>query len=265
MKTVRAKKNLGQHFLNDLSIAQKIVESLQANNIDKVLEIGPGMGVLTQFLLQNKSFETTVVEIDRESVEYLNNHFPELKERIISHDFLRLNLNSYFDEPFAIIGNFPYNISSQIFFKVLEYRNQIPEIVGMLQKEVAQRLAAGPGSKTYGILSVFLQAYYNIEYLFTVNEDVFSPPPKVKSGVIRLTRNQTDHLNCDEKHFRGIVKMAFNQRRKTMRNSLKSMITSDELKANPIFDKRPEQLGVEEFVMVVRLIDEQPSNSEVAI
>lgn len=262
MASVRAKKNLGQHFLNDKNIALKIVESLQANRVTKVLEIGPGMGVLTQFLLQNKAYETSAVEIDRESVEYLNTHFPEIKERIISADFLKLNLHNHFTEPFAIIGNFPYNISSQIFFKVLEYRNQIPEVVGMLQKEVAERLAAGPGSKTYGILSVFLQAYYNIEYLFTVNEDVFTPPPKVKSGVIRLTRNQTEYLDCDEKHFRGIVKMAFNQRRKTMRNSLKSMITSDELKANPIFDKRPEQLGVDEFVRIVRMIGEQATGSD---
>ena len=264
MTTVRAKKNLGQHFLNDKNIAQKIVESLQADNLNKVLEIGPGMGVLTQFLLQNKSFETSVVEIDRESVDYLNQHFPELTERIISHDFLKLNLHNYFQEPFAIIGNFPYNISSQIFFKILEYRNQVPEVVGMLQKEVAERLAAGPGSKTYGILSVFLQAYYKIEYLFTVHENVFSPPPKVKSGVIRLTRNQTEHLNCDEKLFTSIVKMAFNQRRKTMRNSLKSMIQSDELKTNPIFDKRPEQLGITEFEMVTRLIGEQKTDNNQA-
>lgn len=257
MKTVKAKKNLGQHFLNDKNIAQKIVESLQTENIKTVLEIGPGMGVLTRFLLQNNAYETSVVEIDRESVEYLNQHFPELTERIISADFLRLNLHQHFQEPFAIIGNFPYNISSQIFFKVLEYRNQIPEVVGMLQKEVAERLAAPPGSKTYGILSVFLQAYYNIEYLFTVNEDVFTPPPKVKSGVIRLTRNKIEKLDCDEKLFMSIVKMAFNQRRKTMRNSLKSMITSDELKANPIFDKRPEQLGVAEFEMIARLISDQ--------
>jgi 16S rRNA (adenine1518-N6/adenine1519-N6)-dimethyltransferase len=257
MKTVKAKKNLGQHFLNDKNIAQKIVESLHAENIKSVLEIGPGMGVLTRFLLQNKAYETSVVEIDRESVEYLNQHFPELADRIISADFLRLNLHQHFQEPFAIIGNFPYNISSQIFFKVLEYRNQIPEVVGMLQKEVAERLAAPPGSKTYGILSVFLQAYYNIEYLFTVNEDVFTPPPKVKSGVIRLTRNKTEKLDCDEKLFMSIVKMAFNQRRKTMRNSLKSMITSDELKANPIFDKRPEQLGVAEFERIARMISDQ--------
>ena len=262
MATVRAKKNLGQHFLKDKDIAKRIVDSLQTKNLSKVLEIGPGMGVLTQFLLQDGSFETSVVEIDRESVEYLNLHFPELKDRIISDDFLKLNLHTYFDEPFAIIGNFPYNISSQIFFKVLEYRNQIPEVVGMLQKEVAERLAAGPGSKTYGILSVFLQAYYDIEYLFTVDEDQFIPPPKVKGGVIRITRNQKEHLDCDEKLFKSIVKMAFNQRRKTMRNSLKTMITTDELKVNPIFDKRPEQLGVAEFEMIVRLIGEQSKGSD---
>lgn len=259
---VRAKKNLGQHFLKDKDIALRIVESLQSDKVNKVLEIGPGMGVLTQFLLQNKAYETTVVEIDRESVDYINQHFPELKERIISDDFLRLNLHDYFTEPFAIIGNFPYNISSQIFFKVLEYRNQIPEVVGMLQKEVAERLAAPPGSKTYGILSVFLQAYYDIEYLFTVDQDQFIPPPKVKGGVIRLTRNQKEHLNCDEKLFKSIVKMAFNQRRKTMRNSLKTMITSEELKANPIFDKRPEQMGVAEFELIVRMIGEQGGNKE---
>jgi 16S rRNA (adenine1518-N6/adenine1519-N6)-dimethyltransferase len=262
MTSVRAKKNLGQHFLKDKDIAQKIVESLRTTNVKKVLEIGPGMGVLTQFLLQNQSYETSVVEIDRESVDYLNQHFPELKDRIISDDFLRLNLNNYFTEPFAIIGNFPYNISSQIFFKVLEYRNQIPEVVGMLQKEVAERLAAPPGSKTYGILSVFLQAYYDIEYLFTVDQDQFIPPPKVKGGVIRLTRNQKEFLDCDEKLFKSVVKMAFNQRRKTMRNSLGSMIHNEELKANPIFNMRPEQMGVAEFEMIVRLIGEQKVGSD---
>jgi len=262
MTSVRAKKNLGQHFLKDKDIAQNIVESLRVTNVNKVLEIGPGMGVLTQFLLQNQSYETSVVEIDRESVDYLNQHFPELKDRIISDDFLRLNLNKYFTEPFAIIGNFPYNISSQIFFKVLEYHNQIPEVVGMLQKEVAERLAAPPGSKTYGILSVFLQAYYDIEYLFTVDENLFVPPPKVKGGVIRLTRNKTEHLNCDEKLFKSVVKMAFNQRRKTMRNSLGSMIHNDELKANPIFNMRPEQMGVAEFEMIVRLIGEQEPSGQ---
>lgn len=257
MSSVRAKKNLGQHFLNDNNIAKQIVESLKADNINKVLEIGPGMGVLTKFLITNKSFETSVVEIDSESVEYLNKHYPEISERIISRDFLKLNLSEYFTESFAIIGNFPYNISSQIFFKVLEYHNQIPEVVGMLQKEVAERLASPPGSKAYGILSVFLQAYYNIEYLFTVNPDVFIPPPKVKSGVIRLVRNDVEKLNCDEKLFKSIVKMAFNQRRKTMRNSLKSYLNTDELKSNKIFDLRPEQLTVKEFELITRLVSEQ--------
>lgn len=256
MTTVRAKKNLGQHFLNDQNIAQKIVDSLRAEQTRNVLEIGPGMGVLTQFLLKNKPYETSVVEIDRESVDYIQQHFPELTNRIISADFLRLDLGKIYSEPFAVIGNFPYNISSQIFFKVLEYRNQIPEVVGMLQKEVAERLAEPPGSKTYGILSVFLQAYYNIEYLFTVHEHVFTPPPKVKSGVIRLTRNDREKLDCDEKLFMSIVKMGFNQRRKTLRNSLKSLIKTEEQKTNPIFDKRPEQLGVADFEFLARMLGE---------
>jgi 16S rRNA (adenine1518-N6/adenine1519-N6)-dimethyltransferase len=256
MMNVKAKKNLGQHFLKDQDIASRIVESLRSDGVKKVLEVGPGMGVLTKFLLQHTTYETTVVEIDRESVEYLKNQLPELSDRIVSEDFLRMNLHTYFTEPFAIIGNFPYNISSQIFFKILDYRNLVPEVVGMLQKEVAERLAAPPGSKTYGILSVFLQAYYHIEYLFTVDETVFSPPPKVKSGVIRLTRNNTTHLNCDEKLFKTIVKMAFNQRRKTMRNSLKSLINNDVLKSNSIFDQRPEQMSVTDFEHITRLITE---------
>jgi len=257
MKTVRAKKNLGQHFLTDKDIALKIVQSLQNTGLKKVLEIGPGMGVLTQYLLKNDTYETSVVEIDHESVDYLKVHFPELADRIISADFLRLNLLEFTTGPFAIIGNFPYNISSQIFFKVLEYKDQIPEVVGMLQKEVAERLASGPGNKAYGILSVLLQAYYRIEYLFTVDENLFSPPPKVKGGVIRLTRNETKQLECDEKLFKSIIKMAFNQRRKTMRNSLGSLIKTDELKANDIFNKRPEQLSVSEFVSVTLLIENQ--------
>jgi 16S rRNA (adenine1518-N6/adenine1519-N6)-dimethyltransferase len=215
------------------------------------------MGVLTQFLLQKKAYQTTVVEIDRESVDYLNEHFPELKDRIISKDVLRMDFTEYFDKPFALIGNFPYNISSQILFKVLEYRDQIPEVVGMFQKEVAERIAIGPGSKTYGILSVFLQAFYDIEYLFTVHENVFNPPPKVKSAVIRLARNQRKQLDCDEKLFFQIVKAGFNQRRKTLRNSLKSFIQNDELKQNDIFAKRPEQLGVNEFESLTRLIENQ--------
>ncbi|KOH46602.1 16S rRNA (adenine(1518)-N(6)/adenine(1519)-N(6))-dimethyltransferase RsmA [Sunxiuqinia dokdonensis] len=257
MTNVRAKKNLGQHFLTDKNIALKIVDSLQAEGVNHVLEVGPGMGVLTRFLLQKENYKTTVVEIDRESVAYLKVHFPQLEDRILSRDFLRMNLNEYFSGPFAIIGNFPYNISSQIFFKVLEYRDQIPEVVGMLQKEVAERLATGPGSKTYGILSVFLQAFYDIEYLFTVHENVFNPPPKVKSGVIRLRRNQTKTLNCNEKLFFQLVKAGFNQRRKMLRSSVKSFIRDEELKQDPIFSKRPEQLSVNDFERLTRLIESQ--------
>ncbi|WP_372775837.1 16S rRNA (adenine(1518)-N(6)/adenine(1519)-N(6))-dimethyltransferase RsmA [Mangrovibacterium sp.] len=258
MTIVRAKKNLGQHFLKDQNIARKIVDSLHAEQVSNVLEIGPGMGVLTQYLLEKENFTTTVVEIDTESVDYLKKHFPSLEERIISKDFLRMKLDDYFQENFAIIGNFPYNISSQIFFKVLEYKNQIPEVVGMIQKEVAERLATGPGSKTYGILSVLLQAYYDIDYLFTVHEQVFIPPPKVKSGVIRLTRNDREKLDCDERLFVQLVKAAFNQRRKTMRNSLKQFLRDDELKANELFNLRPEQLSVAQFESLTRLIENQP-------
>ncbi|WP_339737822.1 16S rRNA (adenine(1518)-N(6)/adenine(1519)-N(6))-dimethyltransferase RsmA [uncultured Sunxiuqinia sp.] len=257
MINVRAKKNLGQHFLNDKNIALKIVDSLQADDIKHVLEVGPGMGVLTQFLLQKKNYQTTVVEIDRESVAYLKVHFPELEDRIISRDFLKMDLGAYFSEPFAIIGNFPYNISSQIFFKVLEHRDQIPEVVGMIQKEVAERIATGPGSKTYGILSVFLQAFYDIDYLFTVHENVFIPPPKVKSGVIRLRRNHTKALNCNEKLFFQLVKAGFGQRRKMLRSSVKSFIRDEELKQDPIFSKRPEQLSVNDFERLTRLIEGQ--------
>lgn len=257
MTNVRAKKNLGQHFLKDKNIALKIVDSLHANNIKQVLEIGPGMGVLTRFLIQKKSFQTTVVEIDHESVDYLKEHFPQLESRIISKDFLKLNLQEYFQEQFAVIGNFPYNISSQIFFKILDYRDQVPEVVGMIQKEVAERIATGPGSKTYGILSVLLQAFYEIDYLFTVHENVFTPPPKVKSAVIRLTRNNRQHLDCNEKLFFQLVKAGFNQRRKTLRNSVKSFIRDEELKQDPIFSKRPEQLSVNDFERLTRLIEAQ--------
>ncbi len=257
MTTVRAKKNLGQHFLKDQNIAKKIVDSLQATDIANVLEIGPGMGVLTQYLLQNDKFTTHVVEIDTESVEYLRQHYPALSERIISKDFLKLKLDEFFTDRFAIIGNFPYNISSQIFFKVLDYRDQVPEVVGMIQKEVAERLATGPGSKTYGILSVLLQAFYDIEYLFTVHEQVFNPPPKVKSAVIRLVRNERKALNCNEKLFFTLVKASFNQRRKTLRNSLKQFLTDDELRASELFNKRPEQLSVAEFEHLTSLIEQQ--------
>lgn len=253
--TVRAKKNLGQHFLTDKNIAHKIVSSLQNKDIKQVLEVGPGMGVLTQFLLEDKDLQTYVVEIDRESVAYLHEHYPELGDRVISGDFLKMNLSEHLSEPFSLIGNFPYNISSQIFFRVLEYRNQIPEVVGMLQKEVAERIAAGPGSKTYGILSVLLQSWYDIEYLFTVHEHVFSPPPKVKSAVIRLTRNNVESLDCDEKLMFTIVKQSFNQRRKTLRNSLKGLVPEIDKIDKTLLSKRPEQLSVQEFIALTREIE----------
>ncbi|MGE4288734.1 MAG: 16S rRNA (adenine(1518)-N(6)/adenine(1519)-N(6))-dimethyltransferase RsmA [Salinivirgaceae bacterium] len=247
MNNVRAKKHLGQHFLKDKQIAKKIAESFTLNVPDTVLEIGPGMGVLTQFLLQDQRFVTSVVEIDTESVIYLQKHFPQLEGRIITGDFLKMNLASLFDKPIAIIGNFPYNISSQILFKIIEHRQQVPEMVGMFQKEVAERVASEHGNKTYGILSVLLQAFYTIEYLFTVHENVFDPPPKVKSGVIRITRNSTKHLPCNEALFFRIVKTGFNQRRKTLSNSLKSILLN--LKPeDEIFRKRPEQLSVQEFI-----------------
>lgn len=250
---VRAKKHLGQHFLKDLDAAERIVELLSLHQgYDTVLEIGPGMGVLTQFLLQKTDYKTFVVEIDRESVTYLQNYFPPLRDHIFSEDFLRMNLETLFEKPFAIIGNLPYNISSQIFFKVLEVKDFIPEVVCMLQKEVAQRIASPPGKKDYGILSVLLQAFYDIEYGFTVPPEAFDPPPKVQSGVIRLKRNATTHLDCNEKRFFQVVKTAFNQRRKTLRNALKPMgITFD----HPLLDKRAEQLGVAEFVLLTQLAD----------
>lgn len=255
MQKVKAKKHLGQHFLTDLDIARRIVDSLTLTNTYKhVVEVGPGMGVLTQFLIENKEYTTYPVDIDRDSIGFLAQKFPELKGNIIYGDFLKMDFNELTEgKPFAVIGNFPYNISSQILFKVLDFKEQVPEVVGMFQKEVAERVAAGPGSKTYGITSVLLQAFYDIEYLFTVNEDVFDPPPKVKSAVIRLTRNNKTELNCDEKRFKTIVKMAFNQRRKTMRNSLKSLI-SDKIKTHEVFAKRPEQLSVDEFVYLTNLI-----------
>lgn len=248
MEKVRAKKHLGQHFLNDENIAQKIADSLTLNGYQKVLEIGPGMGVLTKYLLE-KPITTYVVEIDTESVTYLEKHYPKLDNKIISKDFLKYNLKEVFqEEPFAIIGNFPYNISSQIVFKTLEMRNQVPEFSGMFQKEVAERICEKKGSKTYGILSVLTQAFYDAEYLFTVSEHVFTPPPKVKSGVLRLIRKPDYRLPCDEKKFFTVVKTAFNQRRKTLRNSLKTLGISENLKEDSIFDLRPEQLSVEQFI-----------------
>lgn len=247
MQTVRPKKGLGQHFLRDLKIAQAIADTVDARAGIPVLEIGPGMGVLTQYLIP-KNRNLKVVELDSESVLYLKDHFPTLD--IIEGDFLKLDLKSLFQgEEFVLTGNYPYNISSQIFFKVLDYKEQIPCCSGMIQKEVAERLAAGPGSKTYGILSVLLQAWYEVEYLFTVSEKVFDPPPKVKSAVIRMVRNERKDLGCDEKLFKQVVKTSFNQRRKTLRNSMKPLLGKDcPDYALPIFDKRPEQLSVEQFV-----------------
>lgn len=249
MDYVKAKKHLGQHFLKNDAICQRIAESLTGHGgYTEVLEIGPGMGALTKHLLEPERFRTSVVEIDRESVDYLEKHYPVLKGRIFSEDFLHMKLDAIYKEPFAIAGNFPYNISSQIVFKILDYKDQIPEMVGMFQREVAQRFAGGPGNKEYGIISVLAQAYYDIEYLFTVDEHEFSPPPKVKSGVIRMKRKMGVELECDPKLFKQVVKTAFNQRRKTLRNSLKSMSNGVVDMTADVFSKRPEQLSVAEFV-----------------
>ena len=252
---VKPKKSLGQHFLTDLSIAEAIADTLASYKGMPVLEVGPGMGVLTRFLL-DKGHDLTVVELDPESVEYLQEHFPELRDRIVAKDFLKLDLAQLYEGPFCVIGNYPYNISSQIFFKILDYEDRIPCCSGMIQKEVAERMAAPPGSKTYGILSVLLQAWYDIEYLFTVPEHVFNPPPKVKSAVIRMTRNQVEQLGCNERLFKQIVKTAFNQRRKTMRNSLRSLVGKEcEVLSDPIFDERPERLSVERFIALTNLLE----------
>ena len=252
---VTPKKALGQHFLKDLNIAQRIAETIDVGGGMPVLEIGPGMGVLTQFLLQNKEIDLTCVELDSESVTYLLANFPELNGRIIEGDFLKMNLNEMYKGQFCVIGNFPYNISSQIFFKVLDHKDKIPICAGMIQKEVAERMASKPGTKAYGILSVLVQAYYDIEYLFTVHENVFDPPPKVKSAVIRMRRNETKKIDCDEDLFVKVVKTAFNQRRKMMRNSLQAMLGQGHpLLADPVFMKRPEQLSVSEFVDLTNLI-----------
>ena len=249
---VRAKKALGQHFLTDQRIAQDIVAALHGPC--EALEVGPGMGVLTQYLLQREDIDLKLVEIDGESVDYLLTHFAGMQGRLLQADFLRLKLEKIFPERFSVIGNFPYNISSQIFFKVLDYRESIPEVVCMIQKEVAERIAEGPGSKTYGILSVLLQAWYDIEYLFTVDEHVFNPPPKVKSGVIRLTRNAVTDLGVDERLFKNIVKLSFGQRRKMLRSSLKPIFGANpSLMEGDVFRQRPEQLSVDDFVALTRL------------
>ena len=251
MTEVKAKKFLGQHFLTDENIAAKIVESLSADS-QRVLEIGPGMGVLTKYLIARPDTDFHVVEIDRESVAYLHDHYPTLD--VIEGDFLKYDLTALFHDSFSIIGNFPYNIYSQILFKVYDNREQVTEVVGMFQKEVAERVAAGPGSKTYGILSVLLSAFYNIEYLFTVHEHVFNPPPKVKSAVIRLRRNDVKHLECDEKLFVQVVKAGFNQRRKTLRNALKQLNMPIENIGEDILAKRAEQLSVEQFIDITKTI-----------
>lgn len=282
---VRPKKALGQHFLTDLSVAQKIADALvvesetvggatseagavPSDNTDAampVLEIGPGMGVLSQYLLEREDIDLKMIEIDRESVDYLLTHFPKASGRVIEGDFLKMNLSYFFPGTFAVIGNFPYNISSQIFFRIIDHKDSIPQVVCMIQKEVAERIAEQPGSKTYGILSVLLQAWYDIEYLFTVGEGAFNPPPKVKSAVIRLRRNSRTELGCDEKLFKTIVKTGFNQRRKTLRNSLKPLIAdkaareawtpeqSTDFLSNPVFELRPERLSVEDFISLTKL------------
>lgn len=293
---VRAKKALGQHFLTDQNIAKSIVAALQLPaaggkavasegkvNAEvasvpsiqltteqparmKVLEIGPGMGVLSQYLLQRQDVDLRMIEIDDESVEYLESHFPQANGRVIFGDFLKLDIDKLFPEEFHVIGNFPYNISSQIFFRIIDYRNRIPQTVCMIQKEVAERIAEKPGSKTYGILSVLLQAWYDIEYLFTVGSGAFAPPPKVQSAVIRLTRNRRTSLGCDENAFKNIVKTAFGQRRKTLRNSLKPIIAAKATKEGwdtealtsftsaPVFELRPERLSVEDFIGLTNLL-----------
>lgn len=254
--TVRAKKHLGQHFLKDEAIAAKIADSLSFEGYRNVLEIGPGMGVLTKYLLK-KDIIVWVVEIDSESIEYLKTHYLHLSDRIINADFLKMDLATYFKgDPLAIIGNFPYNISSQIVFKAIEYRDYVPEFSGMFQKEVAQRITAGPGSKIYGILSVLTQAFFEVEYLFTVPPNVFNPPPRVDSGVIRLIRKKDYTLPVDVAFFFRVVKTAFNQRRKTLRNSLKSFQISDKLKEDVIFAQRPEQLSVEQFIELTKSLAE---------
>lgn len=282
---VRPKKALGQHFLTDLSVAQKIADALvvesetvggatseagavPSGNTDAampVLEIGPGMGVLSQYLLEREDIDLKMIEIDRESVDYLLTHFPKASGRVIEGDFLKMNLSYFFPGTFAVIGNFPYNISSQIFFRIIDHKDSIPQVVCMIQKEVAERIAEQPGSKTYGILSVLLQAWYDIEYLSTVGEGAFNPPPKVKSAVIRLRRNSRTELGCDEKLFKTIVKTGFNQRRKTLRNSLKPLIAdkaareawtpeqSTDFLSNPVFELRPERLSVEDFIALTKL------------
>jgi 16S rRNA (adenine1518-N6/adenine1519-N6)-dimethyltransferase len=255
MRKVQPKKYLGQHFLNDGHIAERIVGALPVPPTS-VLEVGPGMGVLTRYLAEVADIDLWLVEVDHDSIDYLHEHYPQLASKIIPDDFLKLKLSSLFEQEYSVIGNFPYNISSQIFFKVLENRNQIRSVTGMVQREVGRRITSGPGTKEYGILSVLMQAWYHPEYLFTVHENVFVPPPKVKSAVVRFIRNDVQDLGCDEVLFHHVVKRAFNQRRKTLRNSLKTYaIQPLDEKEEALLQKRPEQLGVQEFVELTRLVE----------
>lgn len=266
MQKVRPKKALGQHFLTDLSIARRIASTLDDFKSEPVIEVGPGMGVLTRFLLE-EGHNLKVAEIDGESIEYLNNEFPELAEdgRIIEGDFLQLDLSAVFPgaERISVIGNYPYNISSQIFFHVLDYKDLVGCCSGMLQREVAERLAAGPGTKARGILSVLLQAWYDVEYLFTVSETVFNPPPKVKSGVIRMVRNSVEDLGCDERLFKTVVKTTFGQRRKTIRNSVRGLLPGGApMPDSPLLAMRPEQLTVEQFIELTNLVSSSRKDNE---
>ncbi len=258
---VKPKKHLGQHFLKDENIARKIVNQMQDTSYKDLLEIGAGTGVLTKFILSDKKYDLKVVEIDDESVEYLKENMGFTDQTLLNEDFLKMDLETLFEGKFGIIGNFPYNISSQIFFKVLEYKNQIPEVVGMIQKEVAERIASPHGNKTYGILSVLLQAYYDIEYCFTVSEKVFNPPPRVKSAVIRLKRNETENLDCNEKLFFQLVKFGFGQRRKMLRSALKPLGIPDTFKEkeelNELLSRRAEQLSVQDFIELAQIFERE--------
>ena len=251
---VKAKKHLGQHFLKDEETAKKIVDAIAHTNLP-LIEIGPGTGVLTKYLITKDKF--FAVDIDQESIAYLKKAYPQHEAKVLYGDFLKMSMDNLFQDHFVIIGNFPYNISSQIMFKVLDLRNRVDVVVGMFQKEVAERMAEKPGTKTYGILSVLLQAFYDIEYLFTVEPGVFVPPPKVRSAVIRLTRNETQQLACDEKLFKAIVKSTFNQRRKMVRNGVKSFIKDESIMSHRFFTMRPEQLSVADFVELTQIIEKQ--------
>ena len=256
MRAYTANKALGQHFLTDKNTAAKIVKCLSEKlNHHNVLELGPGQGALTELLLELEDVNLKVIDVDPRSIELIENQFPQLSKGLITADFLKYDISKVFDKPFGIIGNFPYNISSQILFKVLKHRNQVDLLVGMFQKEVAERITSNPGTKKYGILSVLCQAYYNLELMFSVNETVFVPPPKVKSAVIRLTRNTRESLECHEELFFTVVKQGFNQRRKTLRNSLKALIHDPRQAAHPLMAQRPEQLGVAEFIELTKLLE----------